>query len=54
MKKHLFTPYDGNLGGRTAIKKQIVNHHSALVNAKPTINTREPPRAHVDAHKNFQ
>lgn len=31
-----------------------MNHHIALIKAKPTINTREPPKPHVDSKKRYQ
>lgn len=35
------------LGGQKEIMNLMQNHYSALLNIKPTINTRKPPRQHV-------
>jgi len=50
MNKGLFVPTETNLGGKTAIKKQLFNHHAALLNIRPTMNTQIPPRPHVSAY----
>ena len=35
------------LGGQKEIMNLMQNHYSALVNVKPTLNTRQAPRPHV-------
>jgi hypothetical protein len=35
------------LGGQKQIMSLMQNHYSALVNVKPSINTRIAPRPHV-------
>lgn len=35
------------IGGQKQIMNLMQNHYSALLNIKPTINTRIPPRKHV-------
>jgi hypothetical protein len=35
------------LGGQKQITNLMQNHYSALVNVKPSINTRIAPRPHV-------
>lgn len=32
------------MGGRTVIVDKMVNHHKALLNAKSTLNTFQPPK----------
>jgi len=44
-----FVARENNLGGRNAIRRQLLEHHNAIVYAKPTIDSRTKPRAHVDA-----
>lgn len=44
-----FTANEQNLGGRNAIRRQLLEHHNAILYAKPTMDTREKPRQHVDA-----
>ena len=34
-------------GGQKHIMNLMQNHYSALINIKPTLNTRVPPRPHV-------
>jgi len=45
-----FVVNEKNLGGKNVIRRQLLEHHNAIVHAKPTINTREKPRAHIDAN----
>ncbi len=33
-----------NMGGRTVIVDKMVNHHKALLQAKSTLNTFQPPK----------
>lgn len=40
-----------NLGGRENIAGRLFNHHKALLNAKPAINSRIAPKEHVDKNK---
>ena len=39
---------DRNLGGRKFIYHQHNNHKRAMLNVKPTMNLKVPPKAHVD------
>ena len=39
---------DRNLGGRKFIYLQHNNHKRAMLNVKPTMNLKVPPKAHVD------
>ena len=34
------------LGGQKQVMNLMQNHYSALVNVKPTLNTRLPPKPH--------
>jgi len=43
------TANEQNLGGRNAIRRQLLEHHNAILYAKPTINTQIKPKPHVDA-----
>ena len=37
------------LGGQKQIMDLMQNHYSALINIRPTLNTRTKPRAHVSS-----
>jgi hypothetical protein len=43
----LFKSDTRGMGGQKQIMDLMANHYTALVNVKPTINTREPVRKHV-------
>jgi len=40
-----------NIGGRAQIVDMLNNHHSTLMNMKPTFSTRDPPPQHVGSGK---
>jgi len=42
-------PNANNLGGRTFLTNQMINHQIAVANAKPTLNTRKPLPTHPSA-----
>lgn len=44
-----FVANENNLGGKNAIRRQLLEHHNAIVHAKPAIDSRTKPPAHVDA-----
>jgi len=49
MQKGRLVANENNLGGRNAIRRQLLEHQNAIVHAKPTIDTRAKPPTHVDA-----
>lgn len=51
MKKASLSTNENNMGGRKQITEHMYNHHMALLNAKPTLNTRTTPKPHVNASK---
>eukprot|EP00357_Protocruzia_adherens_P030023 CAMPEP_0114992962 /NCGR_PEP_ID=MMETSP0216-20121206/12250_1 /TAXON_ID=223996 /ORGANISM="Protocruzia adherens, Strain Boccale" /LENGTH=151 /DNA_ID=CAMNT_0002356521 /DNA_START=29 /DNA_END=481 /DNA_ORIENTATION=+ len=51
MSKQAFTPDLRNTGGRDAVIERLNSHQSALLRAKPTMNTRVKPHPHVNAPK---
>ena len=42
------------LGGQKAVRDLMMNHYSAMLRAKPTLNTRELPPKHINAKSGKQ